>query len=123
MDGIRHRREQTIHHAQRMKFYCDKDLDTEIAELKNEIRREQYFQGGRVIELIQNLRKNEVDIWEVLIKWEGFPLAESEWRTVNDIMSTKRHAEILLDWLERNAIMHPEQPNYRIVLNKLTKNQ
>ena len=115
--------EQTIHHAQRMKFYCDKDLDTEIAELKNEIRREQYFQGGRVVELIQNLRKNEVDIWEVLIKWEGFPLAESEWRTVNDIMSIKRHAEILLDWLERNAIMHPEQPNYRIVLNKLTKNQ
>ena len=110
----------TEHHAQRLKFFCDKDLDIEVPELKSEIRKELYFHGGKVVESFSEIRKNEAGLWEVLTIWRGFTIEEAQWRTINDIILVSKHEEMLIDWLEKQAMKYPEELEYKIVYNSLT---
>lgn len=70
-------------HASRLKFYMDNSLNI-TAEIKDHITRQGFTYP---IEKLTDMRWNTTaKIWEILVTWKGFELAEASWEPVDTLI-------------------------------------
>ncbi|ETV89914.1 hypothetical protein H310_15245, partial [Aphanomyces invadans] len=69
-----------MHHASRLRFYCDADLD--VTDLLNFVR---HNDGGHMVRSFGGVRKGRLSL-EVLVYWLGLNDAEAFWEPLQNLI-------------------------------------